>query len=283
MNQVQTLLNKYRRLTIVEKLITLNCIVFVLTFAINTLVYLTGTSGNIIIDGFALSSDTSEFIFKPWSLLSYGFMHAGFFHLLTNMIILYYMGNLFVEYFTPKRLLNFYWYGTAFGGILFLLSYAFFPTLKNSNSILVGASAAVMAIFIGITTYMPNYELRFRFIGYVKLWKLAAIFIALDIIQIPSSNAGGHIAHLGGALFGFFQIYFEGNKTISIQNPFTNLFKKRPVMKTVYKNHETKKESSSVNNQKIIDAILDKISKSGYDSLSKKEKDILFRQGKNNL
>jgi len=283
MNQLQTLLNKYRLLSIVEKLIAINCLVFILTFAVNTLVYLSGSNGNFIVDWFSLSSNTSEVIFQPWSILSYGFLHGGFFHLLGNMIVLYYIGNLFVAYFNPRKLLDFYFYGTAFGGILFLVSYTFFPALKNSDTVLVGASAAVMAIFVGIATHMPNYELRFRFIGFVKLWKLVAIFIVLDIIQIPSSNAGGHLAHLGGALFGFFQIYLHGTRIISIQNPFSGLFAKKSTLKTVYKSSAKTKTTKTPDNQQVIDAILDKISKSGYESLNKKEKDILFRQGKNNL
>jgi hypothetical protein len=137
-----------------------------------------------------------------------------------------------------------------------------------------------MAIFIGIATYIPQYELKIRFIGYIKLWKLALLFVLIDIIQIPNGNSGGHLAHLGGALFGYIymkqmhksRIYF------SIKNPFGSVFKKNSKLKTVYK---TTTKTRYKNDQQQIDLILDKISKSGYDSLTKEEKNLLFKQGKN--
>ena len=187
---MQQYIERYKQFNIIEKLIAINLAVFALTFLTNTLQFLFNANGNFIMEFFAMPSAIDSFILKPWSILSYGFLHGGFFHILSNLIVLYFIGNLFIEYFTPKQLLSFYLYGTVFGGLLYIVSYAVFPALQNSPSILVGASAAVMAIFIGIATYIPNYELNFRFIGYVKLWKLAAVFVLLDLIQIPSGNAG---------------------------------------------------------------------------------------------
>lgn len=280
---MQQYIQRYKQFNIIEKLIAINLAVFVLTFLMNTLHFLFNSDGNIIMEYFAMPSQIDSFISQPWSLLSYGFLHGGFFHILSNLIVLYYIGNLFIEYFTQKQLLSFYLYGTVFGGLLYLVSYAVFPALQNTPSTLVGASSAVMAIFIGITTYIPNYELNLRFIGYVKLWKLAAIFVLLDLIQIPQGNAGGHLAHLGGALYGYLYMSFAGKSGIRVSNPFGGLFAKRNNLKTVYRSQrkKTKKKSAPKTNQETIDAILDKISKSGYESLNQEEKNLLFRQGKN--
>lgn len=149
---------------------------------------------------------------------------------------------------------------------------------------MLGASAGISAIFIGIATYMPNYELKFPLIGFVKLWVLACIWVAIDIIQIPAGNAGGHLAHIGGALFGFFYVRSASNKELDIFKSIKKFFaKKEPKLKTVYKsgNKTPKSKTNKTQNQQDIDAILDKISKSGYDTLSKSEKEFLFKQGKN--
>lgn len=285
-------LNKYNQGTIVEKLIYINVGAFLLTFLLNSFGYLFQSNSNLVMNWFSMPSNIDYFITRPWSIISYGFLHAGFFHILTNLLVLYYIGNLFIDYFTQKQLLSFYLFGTVFGGLLYLVSYTIFPALQNTNATLVGASAAVMAIFIGIATYIPNYEINIRFIGFVKLWKLAAFFIGLDLIQIPSGNTGGHLAHLGGALFGF--IYMsqirKGALSFTIKNPFSSLFSKRSNLRTVYKAKRKKaktknskqSKSNRPTNQQQIDAILDKISKSGYDSLNQEEKNLLFKQGKKN-
>lgn len=279
-NSMNQILNKYKSGTIVEKLIYINFVAFVLTFLLNTLNFLFNSQSNLIVEWFSMPSNIDLFLLRPWSIISYGFLHGGFFHLVSNLIVLYFIGNLFIDYFTHKQLLSFYLSGTVFGGLLYLVSYAIFPALQGTSATLVGASAGVMAIFIGIATYIPNYEINFRFIGYVKLWKLAAFFIILDLIQIPSGNSGGHIAHIGGALFGFLYIQQVKKTSISFKNPFATFFNKRSTLKTVYKSKKksTKKEQQS--NQEKIDAILDKISKSGYESLSQEEKNLLFKQGK---
>ena len=278
-NYMKALLHKYSQGSIVEKLIYIN----VGAFLVTSLLSLLGDP-NIVIVWFAMASDIDNLIIQPWTIITYGFLHGGFFHLLSNLIVLYYIGNLFIDYFTQKQLLNFYLFGTVFGGLLYLVSYTIFPALKNTDATLVGASAAVMAIFIGLATYIPNYELNLRFIGYIKLWKLAAFFLFLDVMQIPSGNAGGHLAHLGGALFGFTYMnqIRKGNISIFIKNPFSFLFTKKSNLKTVYKSKKKTVKSPTKTNQQQIDTILDKISKSGYESLNQNEKNILFKQGKNN-
>ena len=277
------LLEKYRNAGIVEKLISLNVTVLLLTYLANTLGYLFIADNNLIFEWFSMPANLNRFAVRPWTILSYGFMHGGelpFIHLLINMLVLYYIGELFVSYFSARKLVSFYLYGTFFGGLLYLFSYNFFPALQKQDGILVGASAAVMAIFVGLATYMPNYELRLRFVGYVKLWVLAAIFLGIDYILIPSGNAGGHLAHIGGALFGYFSMRQLGNKTRKTKRTTDKWFSFKKPLKTVYRSKVKTKKKPPATNQEQIDHILDKISKSGYDSLNQQEKDLLFRQGK---
>jgi len=280
-DSIEQLKLKFKRGTIVEKLIYLNVSVFILSFLFKTLTFLMSSHSNIIFDWFALPAEFNELIYKPWTIFTYSFLHAGIWHILSNMLVLYYIGNLFLDYFTQKQFLNYYILGALGGGILFVISYNFFPAFKNTNSILVGASAAVTAIFIGITTYIPNYQIKIRFIGFVKLWHLAAIWVGLDIIQIPVENSGGHLAHLGGAIIGFL-LTSEYHKDGKLLKYLTNIFKQKnqKPLKTVYKSAKRTKTNNSVINQKRIDTILDKISKSGYETLTKEEKDFLFKSGK---
>ena len=202
-----------------------------------------------------------------------------------NLISLYFIGNLFINYFTPKQFISFYILGTLFGGGIFMFSYNFFPAFSSdvSNSVLLGASAGVSAIFIGLATYTPNYQFKIPLIGFVKLWHLAVIWVALDLIQIPAGNAGGRLAHIGGALFGFLYVIQASNTEVAIWSKITSFFKTNgKPLKTVYKSKKTtqKREANTTYKQQKINVILDKISKSGYDTLSQEEKDFLFKQGK---
>jgi membrane associated rhomboid family serine protease len=283
MSIIKDLKYRYNTGNIVEKLIYLNVVLFICTLLISVLQGLYKGEMNFIMEWFSLDNDINTLFRKPWSILSYGFLHAGFLHILMNMIVLYFIGNLFLEYFTEKQLLNFYILGTLFGGIFFLFSQNYFPLFEGKSTVLVGASAGISAIFIGITTYMPNYQIKLRFIGFVKLWYLAAFWIGLDILGLIGSNAGGHFAHLGGALFGFIYVSRASNKEISFLNNLWGMFSsKNKKMKTVYKSSTKRKNNvnNTNSNQVKIDAILDKISKSGYDTLTKEEKDFLFKQGK---
>lgn len=277
--EIQT---KFKMATIVEQLIYINVAVFIVTLISSSFAGLYEKQLSFMYQWFSLSSSFDAFITKPWTIISYGFLHNGFLHILFNCIVLFYFGKLFLEYFTQKQLLNFYILGTIFGGIAYLISYSYFPLFQGKTHVLVGASAGITSIVIGIATYIPNYQLQLRFVGYVKVWKLAGVFILFDLISLAGGNGGGHIAHLGGAFFGYFYVSHASNKKITLFSWFNKvlIIKKNP-LKTVYKttNKTThKKENSS--NQVKIDAILDKISKSGYDALTKKEKEFLFKQGK---
>ena len=283
MSFIDKIKSRYKEGNIIEKLIYINIGVFILTHLIVLFQGPQPNQMNLILEWFSLDNSFSSLLTKPWTIISYGFLHADFLHILLNLITLYFIGNLFIEYFTQKQLLTFYVLGTLFGGILFILSQSYFPLFEGQTTVLVGASAGISAIFIGLTTYIPNYELKVRFIGFVKLWHLAAVWVGLDVLALTGGNAGGHFAHLGGALFGFLYVNQVSNKDLKIWGKISSLFtsKKKP-FKTVYKSPKRAKkpvQNSSLNQQQI-DGILDKISKSGYDTLTKAEKEFLFKQGR---
>ena len=289
MNFKDQLTYRLQQLNNAEKLILVNVVCFVLPLFLRTILYLFNIPSGVFIGWFELSADWGELIFKPWTILTYSFMHSGFFHLFWNMYLLYFASRLFINLFSSKTFFNVYFLGVLIGGLTFLVSYSVFPAFQNSSPIMVGASAGVMAVFIFIATYSPDQEVRLIFFN-VKLRYLAIAFVLLDVIQIPYGNAGGHLAHLGGAALGYFYVRRLNQGTDiglpfeALSNRILKLFKKQSNLKTVYKN---KSNSVSKKNavhddldQQKIDSILDKISTSGYDSLSQKEKDLLFQAGK---
>lgn len=286
MSILKELQTKFKTASIVEQLIYINVAVFLITILSNLFsppsTY--GVGSNFIFEWFAMPSQFSDFIMQPWTIISYGFLHSGFLHILFNSLWLYFFGRLFLEYFTPKTLLTFYLLGTFFGGIAYFLSYNYLPFFEGKAGILLGASAGVSAIVIGTATHIPNYQINLRFIGYVKIWQIAAFTILLDLLSLAGSNGGGHFSHLGGALFGYLYVSRNGSKSSDIMGWFFSLFqKKEKPLKTVHRSGKKNKTASKVSksqNQQQIDQILDKISKSGYDTLTKEEKEFLFKQGK---
>ena len=285
MSFIDNIQRRFKQGTIVEKLIYINIAILILAYLFNTFNYLFESNNNLISNWLVLPANLNDFLSKPWTIITYGFVHFDFFHILFNLIALFFIGNLFIEYFTQKQLLSFYILGTLFGGIIFILSYNYFPVFVKSTdrNLLLGASAGVSAILIGIATYLPNYQFKIPLIGFIKLWHIGLFWVLKDVIQIPMGNAGGHFAHLGGALFGFLYVTQASNKKVDILSKLSTLFKsKDKPLKTVYKSKSKTNpivKNSSVNQQKI-DGILDKISKSGYDTLTKAEKEFLFKQGK---
>lgn len=274
---------RFKTASIVEQIIYLNIGVYIITLLFRLFSFLSNSNVNYLYQWFSMPSSLENFLFKPWTIVSYGFLHADFFHILFNLLILYYIGQLFLDFFSKRDFLIYYFAGIVIGGMLYLASYNLFPALRSGSTYLMGASAGVTAILIGIAAKIPNYAIRFRFIGAIKLWYIAAAFVLIDIIQIPVSNTGGHIAHLGGALTGYLlttQFTASGRKNNWVVNLFNK--KKKSPLKTVYKKKKTSagKAASTDAQQQRIDAILDKISKSGYKSLSQEEKDFLFSVGK---
>ncbi len=285
MSFIADIQQRFKKGSIVEKLIYVNLFIFLITLLFETMSKLNTNNSNFIIQWFSLKSNYNALFTAPWTLLSYGFLHADFIHILLNLIVLYFVGNLFIQYFTQRQLLTFYLLGTFFGGVLFIFGFSYFPLFQNQTVPLVGASAGISAILVGIATYMPNYQFKLRFIGFVKLWYIAAIWVFLDVLQLSGTNAGGHFAHLGGAIFGFLYVQQASNKKISLFDRIAALFTvKRKPLRTVHKSTTRKKQptskSTKADYQKKVDAILEKISKSGYDTLSPEEKAFLFKQGK---
>jgi membrane associated rhomboid family serine protease len=289
MNFQDQLRYRLQQLNEAEKLILINVICFVLPLFLKTLFYLLNIPSNVMIGWFELSAEWSDLLFKPWTIFTYSFMHSGFFHLFWNMYLLYFASRLFLNLFSPRTFFNVYFLGVLLGGLTFMLSYSVFPAFQYAFPIMVGASAGVMAVLIFMATYSPDLEVRIIFFN-VKLRYLGIAFVLLDVIQIPYGNAGGHLAHLGGAAFGYLFVK-RLDQGVDIGLPFENftnrvlnLFKKQSKLKTVHKRKASSNSKKKVTTQEVdqskIDSILDKISKSGYDSLTQKEKDFLFQAGK---
>jgi len=242
----------------------------------------------------SLSTNWGDLLWKPWSILSYAFFHFGIIHLIFNMIMLGFASRLFLTFFTQKQLLGLYITSAIFSGLIYLLGYNYLPMLANVSTTMVGASGAIMAILIATTTYQPFMDVQLVLFGKVKLWQIAVLLLFLDLIQLPMNNTGGHIAHLNGAFFGYIYIKLLQNGTdlskmvSSTIDFFASLFgrKSSTPFKKVHVNPKkpaVKKENRIVvkdKTQQQLDDILDKISKSGYDSLTAEEKEFLFKAGK---
>ena len=279
---VEEIKEHIQKASVVDKFIYINLSVFVVAFILNTFAFLNASQSNFIINYFALNKNYSEFIYKPYTFITYGFLHIGFIHILFNLITLYFLGNLFLNFFSSKKFITYYILGSIFGGTLFILSYQYFPVFKNSNGVLLGASAGISALLVGLATLTPNYEINLRFIGYVKIWILTAIYITLTVVLIPNGNAGGQISHIGGAITGFILTKYFANNSFIKKN-----YKSKSNLKTVYKAKEKSDDfgmsahQKKIIKQRKIDSILDKISKSGYESLNKEERDFLTNANHN--
>ncbi|MEP0262401.1 rhomboid family intramembrane serine protease [Dokdonia sp.] len=291
-------LSQYKTANIAIKLIVINLAVFIV---FNILPWIVQVDNNVFTRYFVLPTDLSRLIQQPWSILTYAFLHNGFLHILFNMLFLYVFSKFILNIFSEKRFLTIYLLGGIAGGLTFILMYFLLPAFKG-NSVLLGASAAVNAIIVFIATYSPNTPIRV-FTFNLKLWHIAAFVVLRDVLTLnSSSNAGGLISHLGGAAFGYvYAVQLAKGNDIGIwferiMDTIANWFSKKPKtkkakMRTVHRSAKkstpkstktTKPPVSKSNQQQQIDAILDKISKSGYDSLSKAEKDFLFKAGKDN-
>lgn len=276
MNILNEIKQQYKSGDVSQKLIFINILIFILcafffSFSSNQFQYPSWL---------ALSSNYKEVLWFPWTLLTYGFLHSEIIHLIFNLIFLYYISILFHTFFNTRQFLTVYFLGSFFAGLIFVALGFFF----NYNNLIVGASASIMAIFISVASYAPYYSLRLPLIGYVKIWHLAVLYLFVDIAQLLTENTGGHIAHLSGSVVGFtFAMLMK--KGIDISEIFIFKKKKNTTFKKVYKNKPAKKYQSvrvsDVNfTQRQIDEILEKISKSGYDSLTKEEKEFLFAANK---
>jgi len=229
----------------------------------------------------ALPAYLPKLVTRFWTPLTYMFMHDGIFHILFNMLWLYWMGQIFEDFLGKNRTIGLYLLGGFAGAALYIVSYNIFPAFTQSgaliNSSAVGASASVMAIIAAAATIVPDYTISLMFIGPVKLKWLVLFYVIIDFLSIAGPNAGGEIAHLGGALVGFVYVKQLQNGKDWIGS-ISGLFKPKPKMRVASTNRD--KSPVGAPRQEEVDKILDKISTTGYDNLSKQEKDILFRASK---
>lgn len=274
-----------------NRLILINVGVFVLLLIIKVFAALFQAPGLLtgIMDWITLPSDPMTFITRPWTLVTYMFTHLDFFHILFNLLILYFTGKIFLDFLGERRLLGTYLLGGLAGGILFVISYNLFPLFTQSSSqhVLLGASAGVMAILIGTATYTPSLPVRLFFVLEVRLWVVALLVVLMDLAQIPVENPGGHIAHLGGAAMGYLIVrglrtgkdYSEG--FVRFWEDFFQSLRGEKKVKKVYSKKRTggfsKRDSVSEDTQERLNEILDKIRQSGYEGLTKEEKEFLFK------
>lgn len=289
MSLTQDLKDKLSRLNVLEKIIAVNVVIFLLGLLLQLI---NGSFQQSSLSWLELPSDVFDFIIKPWTIITYAFAHYDFLHLLFNMLWLYVIGQMFLNLFGPKLALNVYFLGAIFGGLLFILCYNLFPQVFMTGNRLVGASAAVRSLLIFLCAYLPTKEIRF-FTFNLKLWYFGLAIVIIDVLGLVGNNAGGNLAHIGGAALGYFYA-IQLRKGTDIGKGFErfidwviSLFKvtKKSPLKTVHKNKSkvggySKTDFDALNNQKKIDVILDKISKSGYDSLTSEEKEFLFKAGK---
>ena len=274
------------------RLIIINVAAFVILFLPLSLLHLMNmdSTGSFIMNQLELPGNVMQLLFKPWTLITHLFVHSGLMHILFNMMTLFFTYQLFNQRFDDKRFLNVYFVSGFAGALMFLLSVNLFPLFsENAHSYsAVGASAAVMGVLIAICTYRPQDEVMLFGVFKLKLQWMALIFVMLDLISIRSGNEGGHLAHLGGALFGFFWAVNmkKGIDIASFFNKAQAIFSWKPKRKSSIKVVHKRAKTDEVYNldkrqkQKRIDDILDKISRSGYDSLSKEEKALLFELSK---
>jgi membrane associated rhomboid family serine protease len=288
MNSFKDLKYRFNTFNAFEKIIVINGIVFI----VGALIGVFGrTSDPLYL--LKLPVDFFDFILKPWTLITYGFAHYGFFHVLFNLLILYYISRMLLNLFRPKMALNIYLLGIISGGLAFLFVYNVLPSqfLKPTGG-LVGASAGIRALIIFLGVYMAETEVRL-FMFNIKLKYIALVLVAMDILGLFTWNQGGNVAHLGGALLGYlYATRLRQGKDIGegferLMDTVMSWFQPKSTLKTVHRKKskgpfagKTKDEFNSFNKQKKIDLILDKISKSGYESLTSDEKEFLFRSGK---
>jgi membrane associated rhomboid family serine protease len=272
------------------RLIYINIAVFILI----TIVAITGFLINDpeisakVLNLFSVPSSFKALLLRPWTLITYMFLHKDIWHILFNMLWLYWFGMIFLEYLDQRKLVAVYLLGGISGAVVYILSFNVFPAFTGivAESVAIGASASVMAIVIAIAAYVPDYTVQLFLFGRIKIKYMAlAIFILTSVMDF-SVNSGGKLAHIGGAFFGYFytlnlrQGRDIGNGFNRVIDFFATIFKPRKKLKVTHKKAATEYEYNKIKteHQARINSILDKISKGGYDSLTKEEKETLFNE-----
>lgn len=282
--------NTFRAGNILAKLIYINVGLFILIRLMGVIFLLFNIPGISFLQYLQMPSSPELLLYRPWTVITYMFTHFDFLHILFNMLWLYWFGGLFLSFFSERQLGGLYLLGGIAGAVLFMLAYNIFPYFQTvaSSSYLMGASASVMAIVFAVSFYRKDLEINLFLIGRVKLIYLALFTFVIDLLAITSDNAGGHIAHIGGAMFGiWFAMRIKKGKDLTapmnrLLDWVVNLGKRKPKMKVTYKRAETDYEYNARKNRESadLDAILDKLKRSGYESLSADEKRQLFDASK---
>ena len=252
-----------KEMPIHKYIILVNVLVFLIPLIMNTILYLLNIKTLSFFNFFDLHPQINYLLKNIWTIMTYAFIHNDIYHIFWNMFILYFASEYFLNFFDEKKYIKTYFYGIFFGGLFFVLSYNLFPVFKNDFTTLIGSSAAVYSVLIFICSYFPNNKVNLILFN-IELKYIGIIYILLSLVQIPVENPGGNIAHLGGALWGYLYAMSIYNNSFNI-----NL---KGIINKLKLNNLNKSE-----NQKMIDSILDKISESGYESLTKKEKELLFK------
>lgn len=282
--------NEFESGSVLTRIIIVNLAIFVLSLLV--IIFFQGKSG--IEQWFGLSPKAGVFLLRPWSIISHMFLHVGFWHFFWNMLLLYWFGNLLKDFSGDRGILNIYLLGGLGGAALYVLSFNIFPSLPL-NTFAYGASAAVMAIIFSLATFRPDYQVNLLLIGPVKIKFIALFLLLLDLATIAGQhNTGGHIAHIGGAVTGWLYTFYLG-KGVDIGKPidsvvntfsgwYNKMFKTQKGPTLVYKDPEIKKKVrkgkekfKDGTEQEVVDKLLEKIKRTGYDSLSDEEKEFLFR------
>ncbi len=278
------------------KLIYVNVIIFLFITIFNVIGKLYGGDTSLIISDlttsvFTLKTNPAEFILQPWGLITSIFAHFGLMHLLFNMLFLYFSGKMLEQTIGQNKLLIIYIFGGISGGLFEIIAHSIFPSLSMNQIIIVGASGSVMAIFAGLAYHQPNTEILLYGIIKMKIIWLAIGYFIIDLIGIGSNDGTAHFAHVGGTLLGIFLMQ-QNQKSSGLLNKLASIITKIHFPRLSQKNNLTVKKGGrpltdeefnlqKKQKQEMTDKILDKISKSGYESLSKSEKEFLFKQSKN--
>jgi len=280
----------FRKGSSVTKLIYINASVFFLISIVSIIGYLLNNPDipEKAVDLLSVPASLKLLAARPWTLFTYMFTHRDIWHILFNMLWLYWFGIIFLEYLDQRKLVSVYLLGGLCGAIVYILAFNIFPVFRGvvNESAALGASASVMAVVIAIAAYVPDYTVRLFLLGKIKIKYLALAIFVLTSVMDFSVNSGGKLAHIGGAVFGYLYTlnikrgHDLGKGINRIIDFFATLFKPRKKLKVTYKKpvsdfdyNKTKSE-----HQEKINRILDKISKGGYDSLSREEKDMLFKE-----
>lgn len=283
-----------------SQLIIINIVVFLAVNIIKLFFFLfqvdlyvdNNTNISRVISWFAVPSSLKALALKPWTIFTYMFLHENFFHILFNMFVLYFGGSIFTQFLDNRKLVSTYIWGGIVGAIFFILAFNVFPVFRDhvEFALALGASASVLAILVAVATYVPDFSVTLIIFGRVKLKYIAIVLVVLDVLSISKGNPGGHIAHLGGALWGYIYIKrLKRGKDLNAYLPRINWKKivawfykdsSKSGFKNIHVNQRpiTDEEYNKMRaeRQQKIDKILEKISKSGYESLTKEEKALLF-------